>query len=125
MIQIQLPWPPTLNSYWTPMRCGAFAKMRVSPDGKLYHDQVLNTVRAVLGPVGPKMSTRLRVELELRPPDRRVRDLDNYCKALLDSLTKADVWVDDSQIDELIVRRGQQAARGCVNVLISEIEPLP
>ncbi|MBU2915957.1 RusA family crossover junction endodeoxyribonuclease [Reichenbachiella agariperforans] len=33
-------------------------------------------------------------------------DLDNYCKALLDGITKTQkVWVDDSQVDHLLIER--------------------
>ncbi len=39
------------------------------------------------------------------PPDRRARDLDNLGKALLDALTKAGVYGDDSQIDHLTFAR--------------------
>lgn len=48
---------------------------------------------------------RLSVTIYAYPPDRRKRDLDNILKCLLDSLEKAQVFVDDSQIDELIIRR--------------------
>lgn len=48
---------------------------------------------------------RLRVELLVTPPDKRLRDLDNLLKATLDAMQKAAVYDDDSQIDELIVRR--------------------
>jgi crossover junction endodeoxyribonuclease RusA len=49
---------------------------------------------------------RLAVEIEAHVPDKRKRDLDNLFKAVLDSLTHAGVWADDSQIDALrIVRK--------------------
>jgi len=34
----------------------------------------------------------------MHPPDRRVRDCDNYWKALLDAMTAGRVWDDDSRV---------------------------
>jgi crossover junction endodeoxyribonuclease RusA len=62
------------------------------------------------------------VDVELRPPTRAKRDLDNYLKALFDSLTHAEVWVDDSQIDELTVRRGRVMPGGGVTLLVNELD---
>jgi len=49
---------------------------------------------------------RLAVVMLVCAPDKRRRDLDNYCKCIFDAFTKADVWNDDSQIDLLVVSRG-------------------
>ena len=35
------------------------------------------------------------------PPDKRKRDQDNVLKAIKDSLTKARIWKDDSQVKEM------------------------
>lgn len=50
---------------------------------------------------------RLTVALVAYPPDRRARDLDNILKAALDALQHAQAFDDDSQIDRLIVDRGE------------------
>ncbi|MCV5079210.1 RusA family crossover junction endodeoxyribonuclease, partial [Escherichia coli] len=42
------------------------------------------------------------VEIVLFPPDNRIRDLDNYNKALFDALTHAGVWEDDSQVKRML-----------------------
>ena len=47
----------------------------------------------------------LSVRVELYPADNRRRDIDNPLKALLDSLTFAGVWEDDSQIVHLLVEK--------------------
>jgi crossover junction endodeoxyribonuclease RusA len=49
---------------------------------------------------------RLELSVMLYPPDRRRRDIDNVCKALLDSLTFAGLIEDDSLIDKLTIERG-------------------
>jgi crossover junction endodeoxyribonuclease RusA len=60
----------------------------------------------------------LRVEIEAWPPDKRKRDLDNILKSLLDALTYAGIWEDDSQIDDLRIYRA--TIGGMVKVRIYE-----
>ena len=62
------------------------------------------------------MDGRISVRVDAAPPDRRVRDLDNISKALLDALTHAGVWRDDSQIDDLRIVRCDPERGGCVVV---------
>jgi Holliday junction resolvase RusA-like endonuclease len=45
----------------------------------------------------------LQVDVHYIPPDRRVRDIDNYLKCVFDALTHAGVWKDDSQVKRLYV----------------------
>ena len=69
--------------------------------GREYVEAVQNLVQASV-----PLTVRLEVLIELFPPDNRRRDIDNYTKCVLDSLTKSGVWEDDSQIDKLtIIRR--------------------
>lgn len=77
--------------------------MKISENGRKYREVVADNVliqRAAKG-----YSGRLGVFIEAYPPDKRARDLDNILKSLLDSLTKSGVWADDSQIDDLQVKR--------------------
>ena len=48
------------------------------------------------------------------PPDRRRRDMDNYNKGLLDALTHAGIYPDDSDIDDLRVQRGPICKGGAI-----------
>jgi crossover junction endodeoxyribonuclease RusA len=48
-------------------------------------------------------------------------DLDNRVKPLLDALTAAEVWQDDSLIDELHIVRAPVKAPGWVDVTIETI----
>ena len=51
------------------------------------------------------------------PPDRRRRDLDNLAKAVLDGMNGV-LYDDDSQIDNLIIRRGEPMPGGLVEVVM-------
>ncbi len=64
---------------------------------------------------------RLRVVIYAFVPDNRVRDLDNILKGLLDALTGAGIWVDDSQIDDLRVIRCEKVSKGKIIIIITEV----
>lgn len=52
----------------------------------------------------------------------RIRDLDNYNKALFDALTHAGVWEDDSQVKRMLVEWGPVIPGGKVEITISKYE---
>ena len=123
MIHLTLPWPPSVNNYWTPnVVHGRFIGMRLTPRAKVYRSAANCAVIATLGGEPTKIIRQVRVDIEMRAPDKRKRDLDNHLKATLDGLTHAGVWADDSQIDELTVRRGRLISGGQVIVIISELD---
>lgn len=94
-----LPWPPALNRYYRSVTIGGRARVLISEHGRKFHKDVADCCMVQRAPRG--LAHRLCVRLHANPPDRRRRDLDGMLKAVLDSLTKAGVWLDDSQIDEL------------------------
>lgn len=96
---IVLPWPPSLNRYWR----NVSGQTLISADGRKYRKAICWQAQHENWHVwGEK---RLKVTIEAFMPDKRRRDLDNLLKAVLDSLTHAGVWVDDSQIDDLRIHR--------------------
>ncbi|HDR1113655.1 TPA: RusA family crossover junction endodeoxyribonuclease [Pasteurella multocida] len=111
---LELPFPPTVNTYWR--RVGNSTK--ISEKGRKYSRDVAWLVR---GKKFPK-DKRACVFIEAFMPDKRERDLDNLFKALLDSLVKAGVLVDDSIIDELRIVRRKVVKNGLVRVHIGEWE---
>ena len=56
----------------------------------------------------------LSLVVDLYPKDRRRRDIDAPLKALLDLLTHANVWHDDSQVKQLIVTMHAPDGGRCV-----------
>lgn len=102
MIEIELPFPPSVNHYYR--RVGP--RTLISREGRRFRERVCATL-ATLG-VG-RLRGPLHMEVEVYPPDRRRRDIDNVQKALLDALQHGGLYADDSQIKKLNIEM-----RGCV-----------
>lgn len=113
-----LPWPPTVNTYYRHKVIGKLATVYVTQEGKAYRKAV-NLCLAEHGVKTYALEGDLRVEIEVFPPDRRKRDIDNLLKSLLDSLTHAQVWKDDNQISDLRIYRNPTIA-GMVKVRVYE-----
>ena len=116
MTEIELPWPPSVNHVWR--RVGS--KTILSADGRKYREVVGQhcLMRRI---AGARIPGRLSVRILVNPPDRRRRDIDNLTKVPLDALTHAGVWDDDSQIDELYIRRNTITAGGSITIQIQQL----
>ena len=117
-IEFYLPYPPTVNNYYVKTARGIF----ISQKGRKYRDDLHEATHQQIGE--PQLDGRLSVQIILHPPDKRKRDLDNVGKSLLDALTKAKVWEDDEQIDQLQFYRGKPVKPGLVWMRITEAGPM-
>lgn len=117
MLVLNLPLPPSVNSYRTIFR----GRMGISKAGRAFKEQVSDYVVEYKIPKLGK--SRLQFEVTLYPKDKRKQDIDNRIKALWDALAEAGVFDDDEQIDVLIVHRGEIKKGGGCLVLIEEISP--
>lgn len=118
-IELYLPFPPTVNNYYVKTSRGIY----ISQKGKKFRDQVNAETLAQLGDFDP-LPDKLLVEIIFWPPDKRKRDLDNYLKALLDALTHASLWEDDSQIDQLFIYRGSKCTQGATFLRATPAGPI-
>lgn len=116
---IVLPWPPSVNTYWRHVVIKRSVRTLISKAGRKYRDDVKSAILAY-GLSGTNLEGRLTVRIDAFPPDRRRRDLDNVPKALLDALTHSGLWLDDEQIDDLRIVRGEVIKEGRVRVAILE-----
>jgi crossover junction endodeoxyribonuclease RusA len=115
MIFMNLPLPPSVNSYRTVYR----GMMRLSKEGRLFKAAVADYVVEYRVPkLGDK---KLRISMVLFPRDKRKIDIDNRIKAVLDALQDAGVFDDDFQVDELSIVRGKAIKGGAIRVIIEEI----
>ena len=118
MVMLELPWPPGSNNAYPTV-----GNRRVlSKEGKDYKRAVgLEVIRKNRGHV----VGRIDVRIWCYPPDDRKFDLDGKLKIVLDSLTEAGVWGDDSQIDSLAIYRITSAVlpKNCIRLLITGDDP--
>ena len=115
MIEITLPWPPTVNTYWRNIN----GRTIISAKGREYRKAVADQV--LIQRAAKHIDFAVKIEIKAYRPDRRRRDLDNLLKALLDSMTHAGVMHDDALIEDLRVYWADEVG-GMVKVTIEGIE---
>lgn len=121
MTVLELPWPPSVNHYWRSVTKGRLAgRVLISEKGRKFRADVEAIVaRHQI----QTLTARLSVAIDVFPPDRRRRDIDNLSKSILDSLVHSGVIEDDSLIDRLLIeRKPVTAPNGLVRVFIHQIE---
>ena len=112
---MSFPPPPSNNVYYR--RSGHH--MHISTKGKEYKKTVCSIViefypiKFGIHPV--------RVHIDYWPATRRKDDLDNRFKAILDSLTAAGVWDDDSLIHVLSITSKELIKGGRILVTVETI----
>lgn len=113
---LKLPWPPSVNTYWRHAR----GRHYISKKGSEYRKLIIQLIQHQNLDI--KTPSRLKISITANVPDRRRRDLDNLQKAVFDSLTHAGFMLDDEQIDDFRVRRGEREKGGSLDVTITELE---
>ena len=107
-----LLYPPSLNSNWRVYN----GRILISKKYRAWQKQALKALM-IQGLSDPLMGA-VAVELAVIPPDNRKRDIDNVSKPILDILTRAAVWVDDSQVNKLTITRKPMRIGGAVEITI-------
>lgn len=112
---IMLPWPPSVNHYWRHVvlktKRGLRQQTLLSMQGRHFRTDATTAIRKQF-PVHSVINEPVKVEIHLFPPDRRKRDIDNYCKGILDALTHARIWTDDYLVSDLHLIRRQVVPGG-------------
>lgn len=109
-LTIQMPYPPTVNTYWRTAVIKNHAVTYISENGKAYKKAV-----ATLKFKRFKLWTcNVALDILIDAPDERVRDLDNLPKCLFDSLTGI-LWKDDHQVKDFRIRwSGNVSKKGVI-----------
>lgn len=114
ILRIELPYPPSVNHYYIRAKSGVI----LGAKGRQYRRDVNLLCVKYRGHITADM--RISLVVNVYPPDKRKRDLDNLMKAVGDSLQYAGVYPDDNQIDILTIIRRDIVKDGCVKIWVSE-----
>jgi len=115
MTELELSYPPSINHYFSYYQ----GRPVLSKDARSYRHHVRRI--AIAKGIKPLMGP-LHIHIDIFPPDKRRRDIDNCFKSVLDALQHAGVFWDDSQIIVLHAVKYPAAKDGCVVVKIHEME---
>jgi crossover junction endodeoxyribonuclease RusA len=114
MLTLSLPFPPSINHYFSYYQ----GRPVLSKEARAYRHLVrrITSAKGVKPLMGP-----LAVRIEVHPPDNRRRDADNFQKSVLDALQHAGVFWDDSQVVWLLTIKHPSRADGSVRVRIDDV----
>jgi len=129
MVILELPFPPTANTYYRTVRMGKLCRVILSNRARVYKEEVAREVSTIQNnnetrfdclPFLP--SDRISIDIKLYAPNRRKYDIDNRIKPLLDALAFAVVFPDDEAVDKIIVTRQEIVKGGKVIVELQKIK---
>lgn len=131
-IILTLPYAPSVNHYKKVGRTirtknGKMYQQKInsSATNRFYEDSCLiicayMAINRMKTPIPATIS--LEVCIDIYPPDKRRRDVDNCAKIILDSLQRGGLLEDDNQIDRLLIQRKEIIQYGKVIIRISELK---
>ena len=111
-VKVRLPYPPSVNNYWGRSR---FGRVYLKKQAKEYKEKVQELVSGYKPFTGP-----LGIQVAVYRP-RKVGDLDNTLKAILDSL-KGLLYVDDKQIELILAKRFDDKVNPRTEVTVYELQ---
>ena len=115
-INLLIPYPPSVNTYW-----GFHGHRRfLTPKANQFKEDVAQVVSQQ--PIYSLGLSRLEISITLYPTDKRVRDIDTSIKSCLDALVATKLFDDDSQVDVLLILRGEQKKGGQALVTIKTLD---
>ena len=115
MIALNLPYPPSINNYWIASGHRRF----ISKRGQEFRQAVW--IECLQRRVPKLGSQSLMVHIILQPRNKKLMDIDNCAKAILDSLEHAGIFDSDVQVQKLLIERGEQIKGGGCQVMIEVI----
>lgn len=117
---LTLPWPPSLNRIYRAAGKG----IKLAEVARNYKKAAAAALP--VGRIPPPLTGRLLVWMTLHPPVKLSKsrwDIANREKLMIDCLTEQRVWLDDSQIDAMVILRGEPSGAGRVELTIHTLEP--
>jgi len=113
LITLYLPYPPSINNYWIASGHRRFISQR----GRDFKASVSSYV---IEQNIPKLGTiQVNIDIILRPRSKKLMDIDNCIKPILDAIQDAGVIDDDVQVTKVSIERGLiQKGGGCVVMIV-------
>jgi len=111
VLTLTFPYPCSVNAYWL----ASGHRRYISKRGMEFKKAVQEICRNV-ATFGDKP---VEVSIILYPRDKRLLDIDNICKCVLDSMNGI-IYDDDQQVWKLTVERGEKIKGGGCQVTIKE-----
>lgn len=115
-ISLELPYPPSINHYYR--RVGA--RTIISKEGREYRAKICIQLGQPVPLAGP-----LGMRIDVYPPDRRRRDVDNIQKPVLDALQHTGIYGDDSQVKDLRTVMHKKQKPGYLLITLWTLTPRP
>lgn len=118
---IKLPWPPSVNHYWILIKAKQGGRKVLGPKGREFRTKVAEYIKNHNLDGYFTEHDRLEMVINMYPPDRRKRDVDNINKPTLDALEGAGFFPDDCQIDDLRTIRRSPVKGGRLDIEVYRI----
>ena len=121
-----LPLPPSANVYWRHRairtRDGGLAAVTyVSEEAKAYQERVKEIL--LESQYWHRSTVRIAYRAAICPKSSREQDISNRIKVLEDALQYGNLFNNDSQVDQIEIRRGPVVAGGAVKLSVWEVLP--
>jgi crossover junction endodeoxyribonuclease RusA len=116
VLTLTFPYPPSVNSYW--LQSGK--RRYISKRGVEFK----TAVKEICTDLPSFGDQPIEISIVLYPRNKRLLDIDNVCKAILDSMNGL-LYTDDQQVWKLSVERGATIKGGGCQVTISEYTKFP
>lgn len=120
MIELELPMPPSANRYWRYVN-GKVLKSKQARDYIKIIGDLWMVYKAQKKAKAFGKDQRLQIYIQVFPPNRIRRDLDNLLKVLMDSLEHAGLFTNDEQIDDIRIMRMEIYPGGKMVICLREL----
>ena len=108
---VSLPWPPSTNKLWRYSRRGVYRTAK-------YTKYIAECRQFHMHQEDP-FDAPVKVQIWACPPDRRIRDLDNLLKSLLDVCVKLGCLTDDHWVHDLRIKWDNEVVAQGVKIRIT------
>ncbi len=120
VLRYTLPFPPSVNNLFV----NKGNRRIVSPGYAKWRTEAGEEISAQRARQAKNVKGNVSVAIYAVRPDKRRRDIDNLCKAILDLLVSMHVIDDDSAIQRLTVEWSDAASFECMVLVQPHVETL-